>query len=361
MAYIVNGLLCDVTGDLGAHYVELEQSPGCFVIPEGVVAIDSMLMLSDAEKVHSLSLPATLRSIGSMAFEDCVNLRELDLPQGITTLEGGAFSGCTSLERVSIPASLTGLDPSAFNNCPALTDIDLAADHPTLRVADGCLYSRDGSTLICYPACPAEFVVPDGVTRISDSAFADCEALESITLPDSLVSIGDAAFFNCANLADVELPDSVEEIGDEAFRCCDALADEQGMILLRGTLHGFVDEDATALAIPYGVTAIGSYALEGMANLQSVDIPDTVVTIGTGAFSGCESLVTAVVPINVAIIGDEAFSGCTMLESVTFLPFYLEMGKDLFDECPSMSAIYGVENSSADINAAEYQLPFVAL
>ena len=39
-----------------------------------------------------------------------------------------------------------------------------------------------------------EAVIPDGVTRIGDGAFRDCENLTSITIPESVVKIDYRAF-----------------------------------------------------------------------------------------------------------------------------------------------------------------------
>ncbi len=62
--------------------------------------------------------------------------------------------------------------------------------------------------------------VQEGITRIGNHAFADCENLMQVTLPESVIEIGYEAFRNCVNLAEITLPQSVEHIGRAAFAGC---------------------------------------------------------------------------------------------------------------------------------------------
>ena len=65
--------------------------------------------------------------------------------------------------------------------------------------------------------------IPDSVTSIGDSAFADCSSLTSVTIPDSVTSIGYSAFENCSKLTSIVIPDSVTSIGEDAFSYCSRL------------------------------------------------------------------------------------------------------------------------------------------
>ncbi len=69
----------------------------------------------------------------------------------------------------------------------------------------------------------AEFVVPDGVIKIGDSAFYKCKNLVSITVPDGVTRIDSGAFYKCKNLVSVTLPDGLTYISDHAFFGCTSL------------------------------------------------------------------------------------------------------------------------------------------
>ena len=60
-------------------------------------------------------------------------------------------------------------------------------------------------------------IVSEGITKIGEQAFKDCEVLESVSLPSTLVKIGKIAFQKCTMLRYIEIPASVTSIGDRCF------------------------------------------------------------------------------------------------------------------------------------------------
>ncbi len=62
----------------------------------------------------------------------------------------------------------------------------------------------------------AKYVVPDGVERIADGAFAVGDALIAVELPETLQIIGEEAFTNSA-LRSIKLNEGLAEIDDNAF------------------------------------------------------------------------------------------------------------------------------------------------
>ena len=62
-----------------------------------------------------------------------------------------------------------------------------------------------------------EVRLPEGVTSIGISCFADCEGLRTVVLPMGLERIGQAAFSGCKALREIDLPSTVKSIGCRAF------------------------------------------------------------------------------------------------------------------------------------------------
>ena len=156
------------------------------------------------------------------------------------------------VETLEIGASVQYIEETAFYNLKKLQRVTVDPANQWYKDEDGVLLTKDGKTLLLYPACygqtptekkgeyeyPAAYAVPQGVERISCFAFLKNEHLRDLTLPDSLREIGDMAFFGCSRLGAYEcdeatdsllgtgftLPDSLELIGSDAFSKCGNIA-----------------------------------------------------------------------------------------------------------------------------------------
>ena len=107
----------------------------------------------------------------------------------------------------------------------------------TLDPVDGCtLGLGSGSSSYClmgstndngrvYCNMMQAVRIGDGVTRIGDYAFNNCDSLVSIVIPNGVTSIGKLAFNNCYSLASITIPDSVTSIGNSAFSNCYGMAE----------------------------------------------------------------------------------------------------------------------------------------
>ena len=159
-------------------------------------------------------------------------------------------------------------------------------------------------------------IIENGVTNISENAFADCNNLVSVRISNSVTSIGDCAFFECDNLADIIIPESVTSIGDSAFGWC--------------------------------------------CNLTNITIPNSVVSIGGHAFSYCTKLVSITIPDGMTRI-DDLFYHCIRLTSVTIPESVTSIERYAFDYCEALQTIYysGTEAQWNEITIEEYNNPLL--
>jgi len=74
----------------------------------------------------SVSIPASVTSIGNAAFNDCTGLTSITIPDSVTSIGNDAFNGCKGLTSITIPASVTSIGRNAFNNCHVLTSVTFA-------------------------------------------------------------------------------------------------------------------------------------------------------------------------------------------------------------------------------------------
>ena len=194
--------------------------------------------------------------------------------------------------------------------------------------------------------------LPDGLTKIGQCAFYDCNLLESVELPPSLLTIGGYCFEECDNLTQITIPAKVKTIERSAFLFSGlleyAVAEDNPAFSARDgvlfnkdgtTLIQYPGGRGGAYTIPAGVTEIGEGAFYGSWNLTAVTIPDGVTTIGEYAFFNCSSLREAVLPDSVAQIEYEAFEYCGSLESVRLPQGLRVLPNGCFSNCGSLQGI----------------------
>ena len=130
------------------------------VVPSKIEGLRVTEILSRAfqgKEVECVSLPESITTIYSRAFEGCSLLKEINLPENLSELSFRAFAECTSLESITIPYA-TNFESEIFDGCTNLK---------TAKI-EHAIY------------------LPSGV-------FKNC-GLEKIYLPDSLTGIDRTVF-----------------------------------------------------------------------------------------------------------------------------------------------------------------------
>ena len=215
-------------------------------IPEGVVCINDSAfyaceVLADVNFPNSIerigtqafqfgralkdvTFGSSLKTIGDDAFMGCHSFPTLTIPDNVEHIGKRAFDSCKGLKTVTIGSGATSIGSDAFTSCISLEEMTVSAENPVYCSADGVLFNKDKTALICYPAAKTgDYVVPGSVTEIGLRAFYDCEGLTAVTLPEGLISIGQANFTHCIGLKEVVIPNSVTSIGATAFSACTGL------------------------------------------------------------------------------------------------------------------------------------------
>ena len=71
----------------------------------------------------SYTIPSSVTSIGSWAFENCTGLTSITIPNSVTRIGDGAFWSCTGLRSITISNSVTRIGSDAFFYCTGLKDV----------------------------------------------------------------------------------------------------------------------------------------------------------------------------------------------------------------------------------------------
>lgn len=222
--------------------------------------------------------------------------------------------------------------------------------------------------------------IPEGVTRIPENCFDQCNRLKEVILPDSLEEICNNAFSGCMALERIYIPAKVTNIGPQAFTYCmglkeievsednqdyssynKALYDKFQSVLVKYpaglTGEAVLSEDLfeigewafewcalSRIEIPDGVTKIGSRAFSGCFRAEEIILPETVTRIGDQAFFGCGGLKELVIPDGVMIIERSAFYNCQNLEKIYMPESVASLDSWVFDGCPKLT-VYCPEGS----------------
>lgn len=212
--------------------------------------------------------------------------------------------------------------PFAEAQTSAFTPVFSQGDYAMARMADServsenleMTLSEDGTYYIVtgIGSCTdTDLQIPDEyngklVKGIADSAFKDCDQIESVTLGNRVTTIGENAFEGCSGITSIDIPYYVKDIATNAFEGCSSLEeinvdeDNKNYSSTDGALTN--KKETSLLLVPEGKT--GSY-----------EVPDGITTIEENAFKN--SQVTEVkVPDSVKKIEDGAFNNCTDLEKV---------------------------------------------
>ena len=236
---------------------------------------------------------------------------EVIIPNGIKRIGKLAFSG--DIKHLVIPASVTSLGDSEFG---ILFDPRTEAAEPRTAgpIGSGCNIEFGWKTGIpdnAFKKSPlGKVTIPEGVTKIGKSAFAQNQNLVEINMPNTLTKIDDFSMMGCEKLTEINLPGSLREIGEDSFACCSKV---------------------TSLIIPEGVTTLGDGALAVMTSLKTCVIPDSVTEIGFRMLSGGFNLENVVIGKNVPSIPEGMFGDCIKLTNVVMYSSVKSIGNRAFE------------------------------
>ena len=343
----IDGVFYNFISKGGVNEAEVSKAPDVkdVVIPEKinydgveyVVTSLGKLSFSNLQKVHSVTLPKTIRKIKEYAFlfnfinfysavyisdiESWMNIefensdsnplqlahhlylngeevKDVVIPEGYTSIGKYIFEGL-ELNSVTIPKTLTYIGNSAFGTTKNVYISDLEAwcrikiensySNPLFNVGEG------GGHLFCNGEEIITLKIPEKIKNINDYSFSYCRGITSLIIPNGVNSIGNSSFLTCSGLNTISIPNTVKTIGKSAFELCSSLKN---------------------IEIPNSITDIESSTFADCIELVTITIPNNVNRIGSGSFSRCGKLTSIIIGSGVNTIEKGAFSYCKELTDV---------------------------------------------
>ena len=245
-----------------------------------------------SKSVTSVTIPNTVKTIGSLAFFGCKKLKSIELPDSVEYIDVGAFVYCDSLETLIIGSGLKKVHESAFdyhnlNQEYGIKEFIIDPDNSYFTSKDGVWYSKDMKTLIKYPYKNERkvFEIPEGVETIAEDAFHRCEELRKVVFPSTVKTVKSGAFDWAYKLSEVVLNDGLEVIEDSFAR-----TDIRTLHLPESVTQAtFWETGLRYIALPESYTGWVSFS-DQYDTLVSVYIPKNVSEIGCNAFEYARGL-----------------------------------------------------------------------
>jgi hypothetical protein len=125
-----------------------------------------------------------------------------------------AFYQCKNLKSVTIAATVTSIGKQAFVYCSALRDVYITDVAAWCNISFGDSYANPlvyAKNLYVNNELVTKLVIPNTVTKIPAYAFYSCDSLTSVEIPKTVKNIGAQAFAYCANLTKITFAGTVDE------------------------------------------------------------------------------------------------------------------------------------------------------
>ena len=224
---------------------------------------------------------------------------KLTVPSGVSHLAFHSLNLCDGIEELVLPDSVVSMDEHTgtpeklrkltvgkglacwdnISDAYYLETVTISDQNPHFVLHDGCVYSRDLTTLYACLSKAAKVTVADTVTTIADTAFAPKtgynETLTQIDLPASVTYLEGEMFLNCRALQAVNV-----HADNQNYVSADGLVYTKNGVSLILCPQG----KTGTVSVRVGTTTIWRYAFGGQQLASRIVIPEGVTTVRKGNF-----------------------------------------------------------------------------
>ena len=348
--------------------------------------------------------------------KDCDHslVKKLTIQDGVRNVSADALHRLPNLETAVFGALVKGLNADCFAGLRKLNSFTVSSKNPDYTVIDGAIYDKAITTLVAYPEVKAEtstyavpdtvsdidaylysdfagdftvgdankaftkkdgvlytkdmtkvircdtdksgeYRMPDTVTTIAASAFANCKALTKVAVSDKVTEIVYYTFANCEALKEVDLPVSVKKIGKDAFY---SEVETEWDYKDEGPVRNITRHSAMEIIGLNAVEEIGDRAFYGTtlksadlraaqrigdeafmdALIENVQFSNQLSFIGASAFAWT-NITAAALPDSLTALGKKAFYMCGKLATVSFGNGITEIPKECFFGCKKLNKL----------------------
>ena len=240
----------------------------------------------------------------------------------IDTIDKEVFKDNKNITTVNIPSTIRYIEDSAFENCENLETVTFSNETEEL-------YIKRRAFANCSSI--EELVLPDNLTKIYEGSFSGCSSLTKLTTPflgggQTYANSSYNAYYTLAYIFGTDETIALKDVvvtKQEFFKyeCLTGTSIESIKILSEITemnrISYYVQDSLVSIDLSNTKLEILPYdAFNGCTKLTSVSLPNTLRKISAYAFCGCSSLETIDLPKSVKILDYSAFAGCEKLKDI---------------------------------------------
>jgi hypothetical protein len=319
-----NGILFNKSKTLLIAY-PAERTGGSYTIPNTVRTIGSGAF-NTVSNIISLTIPTSVTSLGQGIFTNAAIQTIIFAPGSqLTSITAAAFAFAIGLKSINIPPSVQIIGDSAFQGAISLPSITIPPS--IISIGTGAFQGAISLTSI---------TIPSSVTRIGASAFQGATSLKSVIFAANSknINIDITAFIDCLQIIDVtfENSDNLKSMGIYASNSPQdfygALAIISGPALAPGqtTTFTLLDQTIKTVDIHGSLTkevfeVLSSKYRLSTTSIIAISVGSHITSIGSSVFQTTPpktlSNFTITIPITVTLIDSNAFQGATTLQSIT--------------------------------------------
>ena len=366
----------------------------------------------DGCNISSLILPNSVETISDYAFTNNVGMKSANIGTAVKIIGNNAFSGCTVLADITLGTSLQSIGSEAFMSVgslatswkslifpESLTSIgnkafygsgltDITIPNKVSTLGESCFAENKNLQTVfvgrgcqilpknIFSGCSSlkQVQLSVGLLTIDDAVFANCTAIESISIPGTVAQVGnlqwgkyekdssELPFYNCTSLKRVRIEDGVQPIvlGSHNYNGISSFSYNKGQFASCPLEEVYVGRNIKYLesntspfennpqaygysafynqpklakiTISPSVTEIPPYLFYKNTAITMTELPN-VKTIGNSAFEGCSKLTTLNLGQKLETVGGCAFQNCSNITKLTFPDATTTIGNSAFSNC----------------------------
>lgn len=293
----------------------------------GTTGLSSKPWEAYVEEIEKVIIEEGITSL-STSFDDCSKLESVSFPSSLTSISGD-FDGCSALKELQFDSECKAniIGSMAFANCTALEEVTLPAG---TKISGRAVFS----------GCTSLKKATVGTAGLG--AFAGCSALEEVIYQEGATSFGNSAFrqishasqtfHDCTSLKKIYIPTTLTEWGQTPFPAEIVKKIEfygPGTANFSFEKDGFVyNKDKTTL-----------YHIDPTA--KTITIMASVTTLNPSLFAGFTKLtkVTFEEGSKITAIPESCFANCTALKEITLPDTVESIGYNAFFGCTALQKI----------------------